>query len=113
MKITLLSNCDKCRAALKWIKEQGIDAAVIDIRKDGIEESDLKRWMTELGWEVLLNRRSTTWRGLSDAAKADPDNEKAIALIMAHPTLMKRPVIESNNGLTVGFDKAVMDQHQV
>lgn len=98
-----LKNCDTCRKAIKALGAAGHELSLIDVRADGIDEDVLKTLMTEHGWEVVLNRRSTTWRGLSDGDKDSPDNDKAIALITAHPTLLKRPVIMSEGQSTIGW----------
>lgn len=100
-----LKNCDKCRKALKLAKEQGIDCSFHDLRDDGLSREKLDSWVGELGWEALLNRQSTTWRGLDEAERAGLNAEKARDLMLRHPTLVKRPVIEFSGGLSVGFDK--------
>lgn len=98
MKLYGLKTCDTCRKAMKDLP----DAAYVDVRADGIEPADLQRFYDAFG-EALVNRRSTTWRGLSEAERAgDP-----IALLVAHPTLMKRPVIDVNGVLYLGWGKDV------
>ncbi|MEM7290532.1 MAG: Spx/MgsR family RNA polymerase-binding regulatory protein [Pseudomonadota bacterium] len=104
--IYTLKTCDTCKKALKWLDAQGIAYNNIDVRADGMSQETIKNIVTELGWEKSLNRRSTTWRGLSDAEKAGLDNARAIALIEAHPTLMKRPVVAIGNQFFAGFDEA-------
>ena len=98
-----LKTCDTCRKAIKVLGAAGHELSLIDVRTDGIDDDTLKALMAEHGWEVVLNRRSTTWRGLSDKDKESPDNDKAIALIAAHPTLLKRPVIMSEGQSTIGW----------
>ncbi len=102
--VTGLKNCDTCRNAMKWLKAEGIDARLHDLRTDGLEAAALERWVDAVGWETLLNRRGTTWRGLSDADKADVDSAKAKALMLAHPALIKRPVVEAKGRVLVGID---------
>lgn len=102
-----LKTCDTCRKAIKSIKASGAETVLIDVRADGVPESDLKHLMTSAGWEKLLNTRSTTWRGLSDADKADMNQPKALKLITEHPTLMKRPVIDTGTQVHVGWSKDV------
>ena len=104
-----LKNCDKCRAALRFMKEKGLEHRFHDIRAEGLDPNLLDRWLAELGWEELLNRKSTTWRGLSETDRQDLDLLKARELILSHPTLAKRPVIECNGGTVVGFNKAQED----
>ena len=73
-----LKNCDTCRKAMKWLDEQGLRHQFIDVRKDGVEEADITRWIDAVGWETLLNKRGTTWRGLGDAVK-ESTNESTTA----------------------------------
>ncbi|MEM9169906.1 MAG: Spx/MgsR family RNA polymerase-binding regulatory protein [Pseudomonadota bacterium] len=89
-----LKTCDTCRKARKALDAAGVDYAYVDVRADGVSSADLKRWASAAGWEKLVNKNSTTWRGLDDGAKADLDEARALALLAAHPTLIKRPVIE-------------------
>ena len=103
IKIHGLKNCDTCRKAAKELTAAEIDHQFVDFRKDGLVESDLKNWVTSVGWEVLLNTRGTTWRGLSDSEKADIDESKATALMLAHPALIKRPVFEFGNKVVIGY----------
>ena len=102
MRVFGLSSCDTCKKAEKALRNKGLLFDVVDVRKDGVPPADLARFHDTFG-EALLNRRSTTWRGLSDEARAgDP-----LALLAAHPTLMKRPVIEADGRLYLCWDKAV------
>lgn len=102
-----LKTCDTCRKAIKTLQAAGHDLNLIDVRADGVDRALLEKLVATHGWEVVLNRRSTTWRGLDDADKTDVTNEKAVALMMEHPTLIKRPVIVSNNQTTIGWSKDV------
>lgn len=104
MKVYSLKNCDTCKKALKWLGEHAVDVSVHDVRADGLTDGDLSFIVKGLGWERALNRRSTTWRGLDEDQKTDIDDAKAVALILEHPTLMKRPVFVSGDELLVGFD---------
>jgi len=79
----------------------------IDFKKDGLDRLKLESWINTVGWETLLNKRSTTWRGLPEADKQNPTEKSAKALMQKHPTLIKRPVIESGEGLSVGFKGAL------
>ena len=100
-------NCDTVRKARRWLDEHGIEYAFYDYKKAGIDEARLMRWIDEAGWEVLLNKRGTTWRKLSDEDKADIDDAKAARLMAANPSMIKRPVIEGAGDLIVGFDEGV------
>ncbi|MEE9328692.1 MAG: ArsC/Spx/MgsR family protein [Parvularculaceae bacterium] len=112
MKFYTLKTCDTCRKALKEIRAAGHDPVVIDVRADGVSTTDIKRWLKSVGIEKLLNKKSTTWRGLTDAEKAEADKSKSdgagvVALLVTNPTLIKRPVIESDQGISVGWTEDV------
>lgn len=98
-----LKNCDSCRKALKWLAEKGLQHTFDDFRKDGLKAADLQRWIKAAGWETLLNKRGTTWRGLADGDKEGVDENRAAALMLAHPALIKRPVFEYTGKVVVGF----------
>lgn len=108
MKVYTLKNCDSCRKALKWLDAEGISYANHDIRSGGVDESWVTPIIDALGWEAAINRRSTTWRSLSDADREGIDNAKALALILKHPTLMKRPVFVGTGSVICGFDAKAM-----
>ena len=98
-----LKNCDTCRKALKWLDDQDLAHQFRDVRRDGVDKAAISRWIDAVGWELLLNKRGTTWRGL-DAAEKDSANETtAAALMAAHPALIKRPVFEIDGRVIVGF----------
>ena len=98
-----LKNCDSCRQALKWLAEKGLRHTFDDFRKDGLKAADLQRWIKAAGWETLLNKRGTTWRRLADGDKEGVDENRAAALMLAHPALIKRPVFECTGKVVVGF----------
>ncbi|MEK9724146.1 MAG: arsenate reductase [Rhodospirillaceae bacterium] len=98
-----LKNCDTCRKALKWLAAEDIAHAFRDVRADGVTAADVGRWADAVGWETLLNRRGTTWRGLPDGDIADVDAAKALTLMAAHPALIKRPVFQKGDAVVVGF----------
>lgn len=101
-----IPNCDTCRAAKKALEEAGNALIFHDVRNDPLKRETLVRFYASFG-ESLINRRSTTWRSLSEEARAgDP-----IDLLLANPTLMKRPVIEANSTLTLGWDAAARAAH--
>ena len=99
MRFWGLKNCDTCKKAQKALVAAGNTLEVVDVRADGVAPADLARFYAAFG-EALVNKRSTTWRGLDVAARAgDP-----VALIAANPTLMKRPVVEKDDQMTLGWD---------
>ena len=98
-----IKNCDTVKKALAWLSQQGVEHRFHDLRKDGLDEKMLRAWIKELGWEALLNRRGTTWRGLSETAKEPLNETRAIALMMAHPAIIKRPVLDLGASRHVGF----------
>lgn len=102
-----IPNCDTIRKARTWLDGHGIAFEFHDYKKAGIDEARLMRWIGEAGWEVLLNKRGTTFRKLSDADKADIDDAKAARLMAANPSMIKRPVIEGAGALIVGFDETI------
>jgi len=103
--------CDTVRKALKWLEAEGIEHTFRDFRVDGLESATLQRWVDVLGWESVLNKRSTTWKNLPDADKSDLNAARAINLMVAHPTLIKRPVFEIGSLILQGFTDDV--RHQI
>ena len=99
-----IANCDTVKKARAWLEASGIDYAFHDYKKEGADPAKLATWSDAIGWEALLNRRGTTFRGLSEADKADIDRAKALRLMEASPSLIKRPVAEHSGGVLVGFD---------
>lgn len=102
-----IKSCDTCRKALSWLSKQGTEHKFHDLRVDGLAAARLSGWISAVGWETLLNQRSTTWRGLSATEKSDITAEKAEKLMLANPTLIKRPVFEAGKAVHVGFSEAV------
>jgi arsenate reductase len=106
MKFYGLKNCDTCRKAMKALDAAGVDYTYIDVRADGVPEKTITGWLKQVETDTLVNKRSTTWRGLSDTEKAQADTPKgAAALLAANPTLIKRPVIETGTDIHVGWTK--------
>lgn len=99
-----LKTCDTCRKALKALTAANYNITAVDVRADGVPTAKLKAIAKAVGWEDLLNTRSTTWRGLSDNEKSDMTASKALTLMAQHPTLIKRPVIVEDV-TTVGWTK--------
>ncbi len=103
LKLYGLKNCDTCRKALKALGAAGVEHEFVDVRADGVSATQVSGWAGAVGWQKLLNTKSTTWRGLSDSEKSDVDEAKAVALMAEHTTLIKRPVIEAGGNVTVGW----------
>ena len=101
-----IKNCDSVKKAKKWLDANNVEYTYHDLRENGLDKTALEAWIKELGWESLLNKRSTTWKGLSDADKADLDETKVTLLLLAYPTLIKRPVLITQGQLLVGFKEA-------
>ena len=99
-----IPNCDQVRAARKWLGQQAVTYRFHDTRADGLDRKQLEEWFSALGQERLLNRRSTTWRGLPPQVRDDLDESAAIELALTHPTLLKRPLLEVSGRLHVGFN---------
>lgn len=100
-----IKNCDTVRKARKWIENHQLSVHFHDFRDQGLRQEDLEFWCNSAGWETLLNRRSTRFRALSEADKTDIDQAKALALMLAYPTLIKRPVLVVDEQVLVGFNE--------
>ncbi|HXC54507.1 MAG TPA: ArsC family reductase [Rhizomicrobium sp.] len=98
-----IKNCDTMKKARSWLAAHGIAYTFHDYKAEGIDRARLAAWAGEFGWEVLLNRAGTTFRKLPDAEKEGLTEKKAIALMLAQPSLIKRPVLELNGKHVVGF----------
>lgn len=105
MTITMygIKNCDTIKKARTWLEDRSVGYDFHDYKASGIDRASLKRWADKVGWEVLLNRAGTTFRKLPDADRADIDEAKAIALMEAQPSMIKRPVLDIDGDLLVGF----------
>ena len=108
MSITLygIPNCDTVKRARAWLAERAAPVAFHDFKKAGVPGPQLDRWLQAVGWERLLNRQGTTWRKLDEATRAAvTDAGSARALMLAQPSVIKRPVVQWTDGaVTVGFD---------
>lgn len=100
-----IKNCDTVKKACKWLDKNNIDYQFHDFRKDGLTQAKVKQWFRQLDWELLLNRRGTTWRKLPDSEKDSINKTNAIKLLTEQPTLIKRPVIEHCKDVLVGFSE--------
>jgi Spx/MgsR family transcriptional regulator len=105
MSITIygIKACDTMKKARAWLDGRGLAYDFHDYKTAGIDAATLKRWAGEVGWETLLNRAGTTFRGLPETDKQGIDEAKAIALMVRQPSMIKRPVLETQKGLLVGF----------
>ena len=102
-----IPNCDTVKRARTWLDDHGIAYRFHDFKKHGVPEAELERWLVSPGWEALVNRRGTTWRKLDDATRvAITDAASARAVLIANPSLIKRPVVDwdSTDTVTTGFD---------
>lgn len=98
-----IRNCDTVKQARRWLDAQGIAHRFHDFRSDGLEPACLARWLQTLGWEQLVNRRGTTWRQLDANIRDRISAATAAELLLAHPTLIRRPVLEQAGQLHLGF----------
>ena len=101
--------CDTMKKARTWLDEQGIPYAFHDYKTAGIDRAHLQRWCAEHGWQTVLNRAGTTFRKLDDSQKADLDEARAIELMLAQPSMIKRPVLELADRTLVGFKPELYD----
>ena len=98
-----IPNCDTVKKARTWLGDHGVAYAFHDYKKAGADEPSLRRWTSALGWETVLNRAGTTFRALPDADKADLDQDMAIALMLAQPSMIRRPLLDLGGRRLVGF----------
>jgi Spx/MgsR family transcriptional regulator len=99
-----IANCDTVKKARVWFAEAGIAAEFHDYKKLGVPTASLGQWVDRAGWEKLLNRSGATFRKLRDEVKAGLDRDRAVALMLAHPSAIRRPVVVDGDVLEVGFD---------
>jgi len=99
-----IRNCDTVRKARRWLDDHGVTYAWHDVRADGLPTETLDHWLTAVGDEVLVNRCGRTWRALPEAARNDLDTASLRALLLEQPALIKRPVLDDDGDIAVGFD---------
>jgi len=99
-----IKNCDTVKKARRWLDEHNISYQFHDVRTDGLDEEMLRTWLQHINWDVLLNKRGTTWRKLSDQDKNNIDEAKAISIMLEQPAIIKRPVLETGSTIQVGFN---------
>ena len=100
-----IMSCDTCRNARKYLAEHDIEFRFHDIRDDGLDIQMLERWSGRIDWTKLVNKRSLTWRKIAEVDRDDLTRDRLFALILDQPTLLKRPVLESEKFLAVGFSE--------
>ena len=100
-----IKSCDTCRKARKYLAEHDIDFRFHDVRDDGLDIQTLERWAGRIEWQKLLNRQSLTWRKIPEVDRGDMSKNRAFALMLDQPTLVKRPVLESPDFIAVGFSE--------
>jgi Spx/MgsR family transcriptional regulator len=98
-----IKNCDTMKRARGWLEDHRIAYDFHDYKAVGVDRSRLEQWVEEAGWETVLNRAGTTFRKLPDAVRQDLTKEKAIALMLEQPSMIKRPVLEADGKLLIGF----------
>jgi len=100
-----IKSCDTCRKARKFLAENDIDFRFHDVRDDGLDIQMLERWSARIGWSKLLNKQSLTWRKVPEVDRSGMTKDRALALMIQNPTLVKRPVLESDTFIAVGFSE--------
>lgn len=98
-----IPNCDTIKKARKWLTDNGIEYQFHNYKKDGIDETQLRAWADEVGWKTLLNTRGMMWRKVPQDVKDTVDESVAIQLMLETPSMIKRPVLDTNNQRHVGF----------
>jgi Spx/MgsR family transcriptional regulator len=106
-----IKNCDTIKKARKWLESQSIDYHFHDFRQDGLDEKLLRGWVQELGWETLVNKRSTTWKQLGASTRDTMTEASAVKTMLENPTLIKRPVLDMGSQRHVGFSPADYRNH--
>ena len=101
-----IPNCDTVKKARVWLDQHGVDYVFHDYKKAGVDRARLEGWVAEHGWEVVLNRNGTTFKALDAADKEGLDADKATALMLAQPSMIKRPVLDLGDQTIVGFKPA-------
>jgi len=105
-----IRNCDTMKKARQWLDDHAIAYSFHDYKISGIDRESLQRWCDEMGWETVLNRSGTTFRKLPEEARANLDRSKAIELMLAQPSMIKRPVLEAGGRLLIGFKPDLYDR---
>lgn len=98
-----IKNCDTIKKARKWLAENNIEYRFHDLRADGIDSGSIEHWIEQAGWETVLNRRGTTWRKLDTSIQESTSRDNVGALLLEHPAMIKRPVLDVDGSITIGF----------
>jgi len=98
-----IKNCDTIKKAKRWLEENNIEFTFHDFRKDGLDEKLLRQWMKNPGWQILLNKRGTTWRQLPEDVKNNINERSAFEIMKDNPAIIKRPVLMIDDECHVGF----------
>jgi arsenate reductase len=98
-----IKNCDTIKKARKWLTDNVIEYKFHDVRADGIDSQSIDNWIEQAGWETVLNRRGTTWRKLDASVQENTDRNNVTALLLEHPAMIKRPVLDVDGTITIGF----------
>ena len=104
IKLYGIRNCDNCGKARRWLQDKDIDFHFVDIREEALDESQLINWQQQLGWELLLNKKSITWRKIPPFDRDDLNETSARTLILNYPTVMKRPLLDVGQKVLLGFN---------
>jgi arsenate reductase len=105
-----IKNCDTMKKARTWLDKRGVTYAFHDYKTEGIDKARLEMWTKSVGWDVLLNKAGTTFRKLPDRDKDGITEKKAIALMLAQPSMIKRPVLDAGGRLIVGFKPEIYEK---
>ncbi len=101
-----IRNCDTMKKARAWLDAQGVAYRFHDYQRDGLDETRLRGWVDELGWEALVNRRGTTWRKLPEAVREQMDSAAAIRVMLENPSIIRRPLLDTGEVRHLGFSEA-------
>jgi arsenate reductase len=101
-----IKNCDTVKKARKWLDVHGVDYQYHDFREDGVDQEAVAAWIEELGWQNLLNRHSQSWKALAERTRLNMDDEAARKAVLSHPTLIKRPLLDTGQQRYTGFSAA-------
>lgn len=99
-----IKNCDSVKKARKWLDQQAIEYHFHDVRTDGISAAVIGHWIEQAGWETVLNKRGTTWRKLDAIVQQNTHSGNIVELLLNNPTLIKRPVLDADGIITIGFN---------
>ncbi len=103
IKLYGIANCDSIKKARKWLKDNGLEYEFHDYKKLGVPEEELRSWVKNKGWEILLNKRGTTWRKLDEKSRLSVNEISAIQIMQNNPSIIKRPVLSHSKILLIGF----------